>query len=427
MRIGQVLHDDPLRPGGVQTHVRLLCEDLAARGHEVHAFAHIAGVAPGLPAAREDGWSFTARPRPGGTPFGDEALDARLAAEVVRFARARRLDAVHVHHLSGSGAALVPALRSAGFGVVATLHDFEHACARGQMWNEAGRCVELEPRRCADCMLAAWPAVAPPRKPDEALDARRRSVARSLHAAHALVAPSAAALRLVAARWPAPGTEPPRMVVVENGIRSARLRARVAQARPTARRGGGRIHLGFVGTLLASKGVLELAQAVKETGQDGLVLRIHGAAAADAASQALLRALEDLSASCPRIVLHGPFEPARLAQVLAGLDALAAPSLWDEFHGLALREGIAAGLWPVATDRGGLEEALDACPGAVRLPADRPQDWAWLLREACGRWRAPADLPLPREASQCARELEALYASALRQAESSASPALAQP
>ena len=424
MRIGQILHDDPARAGGVQTHVRLLCEDLGARGHAVHAFAHLHDAHGAPRRVREDGWSFEARERPGGTPWGDEALDRRLAAEAVRWARARRLHVVHVHHLSGSGPEVVPALRAAGFATVATLHDLEHVCARGQMWSAEGRCSSLEPRRCADCMQRTWPEAVRPSGADEALVRRRKAVAAALSAAHALVVPSAAAARLVAERWQ--GEQVPALRVVANGVRAARLAAAVARERAARRRGDGRVQLGFLGALLPSKGVLELAQAVKETGQEDLVLRVHGAPTRESGSQETLRALSSLASACPRIVLHGPCPPAQLPQVLAELDALAMPSLWDEFHGLALREGLAAGLWPVATDRGGLADAAVECPGALQLPADRPQDWAWLLRSASAGWRRPPQAPLPREAAQCARELEGLYAEVLRQHSSSAAPATPQ-
>ena len=32
MRIGQILHESPFGGGGVQVHVRRLCDDLVARG-----------------------------------------------------------------------------------------------------------------------------------------------------------------------------------------------------------------------------------------------------------------------------------------------------------------------------------------------------------------------------------------------------------
>ncbi|MEY2747353.1 MAG: hypothetical protein RL112_2395 [Planctomycetota bacterium] len=423
MRIGQVLHDAPFGGGGVQVHVRDLCDDLVARGHRVEVLSNGAD-------ARDlggDGWSHRATrlPRPG--PWDDGRLAAMAAAA---WARAARLDVVHVHHVAGHGAALVPALRAARCAVVATLHDYSHGCARGQMWSDAGRCTSLEAGRCAACIASTWPLLQAPADPPAALRRRWSGVAQDLAAAHVLVAPDPDGATVLAARWPE-GVAPP-LVVVENGIRAARLARSVAAWRARGDRGdGGSFVHGVAGALLPSKGVVEFARAVAACADPTLRLEVHGAASSASGSARCLEELRALAAADPRIHLAGPYAPADLPRILARLDALAAPALWDEVHGLSVREGLAAGLWTATTERGGLAGVARLDPDALVLPADRPEAWSALVAAATARWRGRARQPVAvREALDCAKELEALYARALRQASSqaasSASPARLQ-
>lgn len=416
MRLGQVIHADPLGRGGIQTHVRLLCEDLAARGHEVHALAHQVAARPQPPrVVAQDGWSYELRTRAGGTPFGEPAIERHLAHEVVQWARSRRLQVVHVHHLSGCGALAVSALQAAGLAVVVSVHDFEHVCPRGQMWSDEGRCVDLELARCTRCTLSTWPAVPAPADPQQALHVRRKRALRALASADALVAPSAAGLDLYRQRMPELCHA--NWTVVENGIRAARLRRQVRALRSSlAGSPAGTVRMGIVGAVQPSKGVLPLAQAVvalacARTSGPSLELWIHGTPTAAADARALWQQLQQLAAQHVCVRLHGGFDAQALPRILAQLDVLAAPALWDEIHGLSVREGLAAELWTVATERGGLAALAHEHAGALQLPADEPATWASALAQALPRWvMPPRAVPLPREAAQCAREMEALYA-----------------
>ncbi len=423
MRIGQVLHDEPFGGGGVQVHVRRLCDDLVARGHHVEVSSNGAD-------ARElggDGWAHSCMrlPRPGAWDDGGPT-----AAATAAWARAARLEVVHVHHVAGHGSALVPALRAAGCAVVATLHDYSHACARGQMWSDEGRCTMLEAERCAACIASTWPLSRPPADPPAALRRRWAAVARDLAAAHVLVAPDPDGAAVLAARWP-DGACPP-LLVVENGIRAEQLARSVALWRARRpRRDPDRFVLGVAGSLLPSKGVVEFARAVSACVDPALALEVHGAASVAPGSARCLAELRALAALDERIHLAGPYAPAELPRILARLDALAAPALWDEVHGFSVREGLAAGLWAVATERGGLAGVARLDPEALLLPADEPAAWSGLVSAAVARWRSRIRAPREvREARDCAKDCERIYARAIlqasSQASSSASPARLQ-
>jgi glycosyltransferase involved in cell wall biosynthesis len=423
MRIGQILHESPFDGGGVQVHVRHLCDDLAARGHHVEVLSNAAagGVAHG------DGWSHESTRLRRPAAFEDGLATARSAAQ---WARERRLEVVHVHHVAGHGTALVPALRAAGRAVVATLHDYAHGCARGQMWSDEGRCTSLQAERCVACIATTWPGVPAPADPVAAL--RRRWVlgAQDLAAAHALVAPDPDGAALLASRWPH-GPCPP-LVVVENGIRAARLARVVAAWRARLPRRDPRVFVfGVAGALLPSKGVVEFARALSGCPDPHLALEVHGAASTASGSARCFEELRALAGADSRIRLAGPYPASRLPRILAGLDALAAPALWDEVHGFSVREGLAAGLRAAITQRGGLVGVPRIDPEALLLPAEDPAAWSGLVSAAVARWRAKAAEPRKvREALDCAKDLEALYERVLRQASShaatSASPARLQ-
>ena len=64
--------------------------------------------------------------------------------------------------------------------------------------------------------------------------------------------------------------------------------------------------------------------------------------------------------------------------MLAALDAVAVPSLWEEGFGLVAREARAVGLPVLATARGGLRE-LAPDPGVTWLDAEDPSGWGAAL------------------------------------------------
>ena len=92
-----------------------------------------------------------------------------------------------------------------------------------------------------------------------------------------------------------------------------------------------------------------------------------------------------------RILLAGPLGGADLEAAYAGADLLVLPSR-TEAYGMVLTEAIAHGLPVVATDVGGVREALGesptgSVPGLVVRPGD-PADLAAALRD----WLTAPDL-----------------------------------
>src|SRR5262249_32491571 len=149
--------------GGVESHTRDLARELGARGHRIAALAldGSEGLEP---------YSVATRAREGGRvtrmayryhdhrALADLLASPRGEAVVLAWARAERLDLVHVHHASGYGLGILPALRGAGVPALVTLHDFWPLCPRGQMLRHDGEvCAEATPERCAPCIAHTWP------------------------------------------------------------------------------------------------------------------------------------------------------------------------------------------------------------------------------------------------------------------------------
>jgi len=317
--------------GGVESHTRDLARELGRRGHRLRALVldGSEGLEPYTLETREQDGVRVAR-------MAYRYHDHRALADLVSSPRAEELarnwadaeglDLVHVHHASGFGLGLLGALQSAGRPVVMTLHDYWPLCPRGQMLRTDGEvCAAVSPERCAPCLARTWPHLMPsaggarrgPRGEELASDlAGDEAAARArtdfalgcLARAARLFTPSPA----TRAAYARAGLDERAIEVVENGVdvdelaRATRaLRARVAP------RGG--LRLGVLGTVLPSKGALELARAVLAARVPGLTLEIHGALPSYHGDTRYVEELRALAAREPSIRVHGPFQHDRLA------------------------------------------------------------------------------------------------------------------
>ncbi len=381
LRVGFLASGWSPEPGGVQTVTLDLAEELMCRGHLVSALVLDSEVGAGDGQEREAlvsgvhvrrvGWSYSADGR-----LEDLARTGGLEAHVLRWARDRELDLVHIHHLSGWGLGVPARLAELGFPVLWTLHDYWALCPRGQMFHVEGRgCTRAEAETCGDCMARTWPHLAAP-SPESAAALRLEAAESALAACGKLQAPSAAAARV----WEAHGLAPGRIEVRPNATR------RPEPARPRER--GEALRVGVLGAVQPSKGVLELARWME--GLEGLELHVHGPMPCYHGDPSYGEELRRLAERSERLTLHGAFAPSELWQVLASLDLVAVPSLWEEVFGLAAREARAAGLPVFASAVGGLREA-----DAQLLPAGDGDAWrdALVRFAADPAWRAELSAP----------------------------------
>ncbi len=344
--------------GGVELHLHGIASRFRAQGHEVQVFCR------GADATRPE--FAIERYEVGGVPvtrvnylfsdcdgfprlYRNPAIRALFVAELARF----RPDVVHAHHLTCLSTDLLDAAQESGARVVMTLHDFWMGCPRGQrMTKDLELCEDVVIEKCSPCLAAMWSGWfkggAHPHDLAQLAD-YHEWIRGLLLRVDRLVTPSSAA-REVFHRYGIPRA---RVTVVENGLDAAPL-ARVAHE-PSAT-----FRVGFIGSVLPTKGVHVLIDAVRRLDRPDVFLAIHGAETGwhevvdyPARLRALAAPLQD------RVRFHGRYESADLPAILARTDVLVVPSLWYEAFCLTLREAWLAGVPVVASRLGAMAEGVE--------------------------------------------------------------------
>ncbi|MEX1025185.1 MAG: glycosyltransferase [Planctomycetota bacterium] len=415
--------------GGVETHCQGLAGELMARGHRVHVLCLDTreGLEPYTVAETEVGGVAVRR-------MAYRYHDHRALADLVESPRADDVihawlaevpvDLVHVHHATGFGLSALRAIADVGRPLAVTLHDYWSLCPRGQMLRTDGEvCREATPSRCAPCLAETWPHLMPsgagerrgpggaPVEDDAAAaEQRTRFAHEMLGLAQRVFTPSAAA-RDVFVRA---GLDAARVRVVENGVDVGTLAKRTASLRSAREPDDGELRLGVLGTVLPSKGALELARALLAANAPHLVLEIHGNLPSYHGDESYIAELRALSEREPRVRVMGAFEHAQLPAILARLDGVAAPSRWAEVFGLTVREARAAGLPVLVSDAGDLPSVAAGGAAGIVVGADDRAGWIAALErfhddaEARAAWGAFA--AEPRTNGELALELEHAYA-----------------
>ncbi len=391
----------PERRAGVELLTDGLARALSRRGHAVAVVLRGEGRR-GLVSEARDGYEairldLPRRKRRFLDLYEDERVDALFGGALARF----RPDVFHAQHLIGLSLGVLERARAARVPVVLSLHDFWLGCPRGQRVREdRGVCAEVDRDRCAECLRPEWQGI----HRDAAVLARlarnlftRRPARRILAEYDATVAAALRRADLVLtpsewyrreyARWYA--LDPERIRAVPPGM----PHAPAVRAARGGKSPGAPFTVGYVGSLVPTKGVHVLADAFARIARPGFRLAVHGRAlpfftrkGEDYESE--LRALAARARAGNDAVFGGPYDAARLPGILASFDLLAVPSIWPEAYSLTLREGRLAGLPVVASRIGALEEAVvDGETGLLVEPGDVDA-----LRAAIERVAGDADL-----------------------------------
>jgi glycosyltransferase involved in cell wall biosynthesis len=337
-----------------------------------------------------------------------EAL-AEFLAE--RKAAGEVFDVAHVHHLTGLSTDAVQVLKAAGVPVVLTLHDYWLCCPRGQMFHQRGEvCMTLDVERCGACLQATFPWWLDAQSRDEKVTRVHDRARTVLQAADRLVVPSARAMPPFVML----GIAAKDIRVVQNGVDTEALRAL-----PAAEPREGPLRLGYLGTLMASKGLHVAIEALQRLPAGTASLEIHGNAVPYHGDESYLNRCFQRLRPGDRVSYHGPYGLDELSQRYSGIDVLVAPALWHEAFGLTVREALAAGR-PVLVSRiGGLQDAVaDGEQGFVLEPGDVEAWAAAIARLAADRdlvaemaWKARAQA---RSFAEMAAELVGIYGEVAR-------------
>jgi len=206
----------------------------------------------------------------------------------------------------------------------------------------------------------------------------------------------------------------PRIRVVRNGVDAAAFRR---DREPGAELP---LRVAFVGRMQPEKGAAVLVDALRRLDRDDLRLRIIGSQGFDPRAtlsdfeRDLRRAAEPLG---DRVEFR-PFVPRdEVARVLGSSDIVVVPSTWRDPMPLTVLEGMAAGAALVASDIGGIPEAVGDAgmlvppgdPAMLATALARLADDPGLLRRTAAACRVQAER---RDWSHVARELDEVLGAA---------------
>ena len=373
LRVLQVTHSyPPVGVGGVEQHVEGLAAALLGAGHGVTIYTRDGGEgAEGEVRLDTDAAPAMGRVR---YRYGDvkafaglyrsAALDAAFDTFLREAQSAHPFDVAHVHHLTGLSVGVLERLRAARIPTVMTLHDYWMLCARGQMWHRRGElCATIEAGRCAECLATPFGYLLGT-DPVASVRAQHTDALHLLGLPDALVVPSARAIPPFAAA----GVDPTRIRVVENAVDTTALAAVPAlRRRPRDQP----LRVGYLGTLIPSKGLDVLVTACQRLPPGAVSLHVHGNVVPYHGDEGFLtRTLSQLRPS-DDLTFHGPYRTGDLPRILAGLDCLVAPARWAEAYGLTPREALAAGRPVIVSRIGGLQDAVShGVDGLVVAPGD---------------------------------------------------------
>lgn len=427
MRVLQVIHDYlPRHAAGSEIYTAHLCAALRGAGHEVAVFT--CEEERGLPQ-----WSLREREHDGVHVFegiynriyedvSEHWDDPKMGAVFAGVLERWKPDLLHVQGMQFvGGVSALEAATARGVPIVMTLHEYWWLCPRsGLMYDLDGRaCERATPTDCARCVdvypidRERWSDARHANAFSELGDRRwfaRALVEREqvLKTARARIGRYIAPSNFLLERFVAAGFPRERMLHADYGFPPA------APARRTQRAPGAPLRAGFVGTLSDYKGALVLARAaarLADAAPEGAAVQIalHGHLDWFPDIAAELRAI---AARClGTLLLPGPFERARLPEILAGLDVLVVPSLWWENSPLTIHEAWQHGVPVLASDRGGMAELLAQGGGATFAVGDEAALAAALRRAATDpAWlaRLAASIPPVRPIAEDVALLERL-------------------
>jgi glycosyltransferase involved in cell wall biosynthesis len=338
--------------GGAERAVQLLAEGLCARGHSVcvitlgepdagsrdivngitvhrlplhNWYWPFSGFAPN--AAQRAAWHVR--------DFHNAAMSARVGSVL----DAESPDVLHTHNLSGFSVGIWGEAARRRVPVVHTVHDHYLMCPPSVMYRNGVNCEQL----CARCLPFA---------------AYRRKASQQVQGAVG-VSQYILDRHLGEGFFGHAGTAK----VIFNSVRAA---GSTRQDRPK-----GPLTFGFMGRLLAGKGIRWLLEVFTGNAQPGERLVIAGAG-----DPGTVESLKAQFAS-PCVTFLGHVDPASFYEQI---DVLFVPSLWNEAFGRTAIEALAYGIPVIASNRGGIPEAIqDGVTGLIVEP-DEPGALARAMR-----------------------------------------------
>lgn len=244
-------------------------------------------------------------------PWMAQALGAILDGE--------RPDVVNTHSLTGFSCAVWPVIKERRVTLIHTLHDYSLMCPKTSMFKDGENCGDP----CTVCKLYSAPSRRHSASVDGLVGVSRHTLDRHLAAGYF---PRAATRRViynalpasaVACNAPAPHNQP--------------------------------LRLGYVGQLVAAKGISQLLAVMRTWRSSECHLTVAGRGAAQ-----YEQALRDQAPE--NVTFLGFVNPS---DVYRNIDVLVVPSIWEEPLGMIVLEAYMHGVPVIAANSGGLPEIVD--------------------------------------------------------------------
>lgn len=350
-----VCHDfPPYRYAGAQLYAFHLAQELTELGHDVRV------LYPVNCSAREEGEDRTPyrliSTEYEGIPVYQINVDDRaepfsenpqfcFSNPVVeeRFRRLLREEGfhlVHYHLLYRLSAGLPLVTRELGIFSFATLHDYWLLCAMGHLIDTAGReCAGPEsPLKCATCLTGFQGQ--PPSQIIDFFGRRNTAVRAGYDVIDCVLSPSsflADAHERFALKRPA---------VLPLGW--------LPVARTAKKTSPGKIVFGYLGQIIARKGLDLLIEALLGIPETDWELRIHG----EIYDRGFFDGIRERIGDHPAIRYLGPYTAKDLPELYSGIDVAIMPSRKENYP-LTLLEALSTGTPVIASDVGGVREMME--------------------------------------------------------------------
>lgn len=411
MRILFVLHQFyPEFGSGTERVVLNLSKQAQRAGHRVHVMAcvvqpqNIKGLWPSdlIPEAFEyvyEGVPITFIPQdglPSGVNIGFQ-VSGIWVQRIRNWLLQQQFDIAHVFHMMRMGSALV-AIQAQQIPYILTLTDFYIPCFRVNLINAQHQvCAGPEnSTRCVkDCYALPW---------TESLLAERFQQSQNiLSGASGRYCPS----EFVAERYRSIYPDMSFQVLPHGIDMLAMLHVGLNSMHTTE---SPTLRLGFFGTRIAQKGLLELVSALKETKNQNIHLYLVGPRLGDPQYHAKI---DSLIKGDQRITDCGAMQQKDLFAKISNIDLLCLPSLVPETYSLILHEAAAAGIPALVSDLGAPAMFIKQSGGGDILPANDIMAWADAFdrlaqdRTQLQLWRN--NIPLPTRIEEEAFFYESIY------------------
>jgi len=315
------------------------------------------------------------------------------------FLESERPDIVHMHHLTGLSTGLVPIAKSQGARTAYTLHDFWTMCCRGQRLKpDLSWCEDCDEETCAQC-TAGW--IVPPIPGKQKIPEEFKKITSSLRTkaarwlgksqtryALAAIRDRRAEMRMLLETvdvltatshyvqdiYAKAGYRNGRILMVRDGMEPG-----IFENLPNRKADpAGRLRIGYLGSVIPSKGVHVLIEAYSKLPQNQATLDIYGEAIPYDGYPNYGDDLRREAATFPEIRFHGKYANQDVPGYLNAMDVLVLPSIWPENAPLTISEAFMARVPVVAAGWGGMQERLAHGGGMLFVPG-RSESLAELL------------------------------------------------